>query len=96
MRSRKSCTAAQAEVNYDVLAGRDGGAKLYSRLGWLAAGAWEHDGPPTQGMREIAELLDAEFAEQREALERVLQTDLAEFNAQAEQIELPHVIVPED
>jgi photosystem II stability/assembly factor-like uncharacterized protein len=86
----------RAEVDYDVLAGRDGGAKLYSRLGWLANGAWEHDGPPTQGMREVADLLDAEFTDHRRALDDALRTDLAEFNAQADTIDLPHVIVPED
>ena len=84
----------RAEVNYDVLAGRGGGAKLYSRLGWLAGGAWEHDGPPTQGMREIADVLGSDLAEQRGELDRVLEQDLAEFNAQAAKIELPFVIVP--
>ena len=86
----------RAEVGYDILAGRDGGAKLYSRLGWLANGAWEHDGPPTQGMLGIADLLHGELLGQRGMLEITLQVDLAEFNAQAEKIELPHVIVPED
>ena len=86
----------RAEVNYDVLAGRDGGAKLYSRLGWLAHGAWEHVGPPTQGMREVADLLEADLAEQRGALDRVVQIDLQEFNARAATIELPFVIIPED
>jgi hypothetical protein len=85
-----------AEVNYDVLAGRDGGAKLYSRLGWLASGAWEHDGPPSQGMREVASQLETEAKEQQAALDRVLQMDLADFNAGAARIDLPFVIVSED
>jgi len=86
----------RAEVSYDILAGRDGGAQLYSRLGWLASGAWEHDGPPTQGMREIADRLEADHDEQRRALDRVLQVDLADFNARAAEIDLPFVIIPED
>jgi hypothetical protein len=85
-----------AEVDYDVLAGRGGGAKLYSRLGWLANGAWEHDGPPTQGMREVAAELAGVFTEERDALDRVLKSELAEFNAQAARIDLPFVIVPAD
>jgi hypothetical protein len=75
----------QAEVNYDVLAGRDGGAKLYSRLGWLASGALDHDGPPTQGMTEVAADLAREMAEQESALARLLSEDLASFNATAEE-----------
>jgi hypothetical protein len=86
----------QAEVAYDILAGRDGGAKLYSRLGWLASGAWEHDGPPTEGMKEVADRLESEFDEQRGALDHVLQVDLADFNARAAKIDLPFVIVPAD
>ena len=85
-----------AEVNYDVLAGRDGGAKLYSRLGWLANGAWEHDGPPTQGMLEVAEVMGSDLAEQLGELDRVMEVDLADFNAQAAKIELPFVIVQEN
>ena len=40
-----------AEVSYDILAGRHGGAQLYSRLSWLFEGAREHESAPTQGMR---------------------------------------------
>ena len=39
---------------------------------------------------------DPDLAAQRGALERVLESDLAEFNAQAAKIDLPFVIVPED
>ncbi len=48
-----------AKVVYDVLAGRDGGAKLYHQLVPLYAWAQSADDAPTQGMRERhAELLN--------------------------------------
>jgi hypothetical protein len=47
-------------------------------------------------MREIADQLETEVAEQRGALDRVLEVDLADFNARAARIDLPFVIVPED
>jgi hypothetical protein len=81
-----------AEVGYDVLAGRDGGAKLASRLGWLAAGALHHEGPPTQGMREVADELARHLAEQERALDRLLAVDLAELNSQAAGLGLPFVL----
>jgi hypothetical protein len=83
---------SQAEVDYDVLAGRQGGAKLASRLGWLAGGALDHEGPPTQGMREVAADIARGVAEQERALERWLEEDLAAFNAAAARLGLPHVL----
>ena len=72
--------SVEAEVSYDVLAGRTGGAKLYSVIGFLARTALEHDGPPTQGMRTVAEESSAAFAAHRKALENVMSADLVEFN----------------
>jgi photosystem II stability/assembly factor-like uncharacterized protein len=69
-----------AEVAYDVLAGRHGGAQLYSRLSWLFEGTREHDGPPTQGMLEVGAELTEELASQRQALQEVLDTGLEEMN----------------
>jgi hypothetical protein len=83
-----------AEVNYDILAGRDGGAKLYSRLSWLLGGADEHDGPPTQGMREVAAALAAELAAAEAKLAGLLEEDLPRLNAVAEQLELGFVLAP--
>ena len=83
-----------AEVNYDVLAGRHGGAKLYSRLSWLFVGAGDHDGPPTQGMREVAAELGEELAGQEAALEALLSGDLAKLNALAEELGVPYVLSP--
>ncbi|CAN5150746.1 hypothetical protein BH24PSE2_BH24PSE2_07140 [soil metagenome] len=73
----------EAKVDYDILAGRGGGAKLYSRYGWLFYGALDHQGPPTQGMREVRVELDRELAAQRAALDRVLREDLAQLVATA-------------
>jgi photosystem II stability/assembly factor-like uncharacterized protein len=81
-----------AEVDYDVLAGRTGGAKIISRLGWLAGGALDHEGPPTQGMREVAAEIAAALAQQEHALDRLLAHDLAELNAQAAGLGLPFVL----
>lgn len=80
-----------AEVNYDILAGRDGGAKLYSRLSWLLWGADEHDGPPTQGMREVAAELAAELAVEEAKLETLKAVDLARLNALAADNGVPYV-----
>lgn len=90
----KALHSPGAEVNYDVLAGRDGGAKLFSRLGWLASGALEHDGPPTQGMTEVWAEISSELAAQEAALARLLEEDLAAFNSAAERLGLPFVVTP--
>lgn len=83
-----------AEVGYDILAGRDGGAKLYSRFGWLADGALPHDGPPTQGMRDVAALLSAAMDAQLQRLDRVLTVDVRQLNDQARRLQIDYVRVP--
>lgn len=80
-----------AEVDYDLLAGREGGAKLYSRYGWLTGTADDHEGPPTQGMREVAELLGQELAVQQRALDELISNDLARLNALAAERGVPYV-----
>ena len=62
----------RAEVSYDILAGRHGGAQLYSRLSWLFEATRDHERVPTQGMREVGAEMAAELAEQRSALEEIL------------------------
>jgi photosystem II stability/assembly factor-like uncharacterized protein len=84
----------QAEVDYDVLGGRQGGAKLYERLGWLVTGATSHEGPPTQGMREVAATIAGELAAQEAAFARLMGPDLAELNAAAAALDLGFVIAP--
>ena len=61
-----------AEVTYDILAGRHGGAQLHSRYAWLFEGAREQEGPPTQGMREVMARLDGELAKRRAEVETLL------------------------
>ncbi len=83
-----------AEVGYDILAGRSGGAKLYSRLSWLMMSAADHDGPPTQGMLEVGAGLRAELATQEAALEQLVSVNLADLNELAAERSVPYVVVP--
>jgi len=82
-----------AEVGYDILAGRDGGAKLLSRYGWLAGGAHGHAGPPTQGQREVAATLRRVLEEQEAALAAVLD-EVRALDDRAAQAGIPFVSVP--
>jgi photosystem II stability/assembly factor-like uncharacterized protein len=84
----------QSEVDYDILAGRQGGAKLYSRLAWLLMGADDHDGPPTQGMLEVGADIASELAVQEAALDELLSGQLAELNALATELAIPCVLAP--
>jgi hypothetical protein len=86
----------QAEVNYDILAGRHGGAKLYSRLAWLALGADGHDGPPTQGMLEVAAALAEELGEVELELKQLAEGAVAQINEQARELELDAIVIPEN
>jgi len=83
-----------AEVSYDVLAGRYGGSKLYSRLAWLFSGSEDHDGPPTQGMREVAAEIGEDLAAQEAALDTLLSGELAKLNEMAGERAVPYVVVP--
>ena len=84
-----------AEVDYDVLGGRHGGAMLYSRLSWLFMTSGAHDGPPTQGMREVADAIEAELVEQESTLDAVVSGDLAQLNKLASELALPYVLAVE-
>ncbi len=84
-----------AEVDYDVLGGRHGGAKLWSRLSWLFNSAREHDGPPTQGMTEAGAELATELAQQASALDALLAEDLARINDLASELSIEYVLTPE-
>lgn len=82
----KSLYNPNAKVNYDILAGRDGGAKLYSRTGWLYRTAMDHNGPPTQGMREVNAEQAALYEQSRGALARLVSEDLEQLNDLAEEL----------
>jgi len=85
-----------AEVDYDILGGRHGGAKLYSRMSWLFTGAaGAHDGPPTQGMEEVAAELLQELSAQEAVLDGLLSVGLAELNDSALELAVPYVITPD-
>ncbi|MEM6531211.1 MAG: glycosyl hydrolase [Myxococcota bacterium] len=64
--------AREARVSYDVLGGRNGGAKLFSVIAFLAGNSLDHEGPPTRGMVEIAEDAAEELAAQQAALREIL------------------------
>jgi hypothetical protein len=83
-----------AEVDYDILGGRHGGAKLYSRLSWLFDIASQHDGPPTQGMVEVAEELATGLEKQETVLDRLVEEDLARLNALAQEKGVPYIVTP--
>ena len=82
-----------AKVNYDILAGRDGGAQLYSRLGWLYRTALDHDGPPTQGMREVNSELAALHEQSKAALARLIDEDLKQINDLAQELGTKYVTI---
>jgi len=81
----------EAEVNYDVLGGRHGGAKLGTQLQWLAGSSADHNGPPTQGMIEVYTAIRAQRRVLESRLEAVIDGDLAELNARARAQEVPWV-----
>jgi hypothetical protein len=80
-----------AVVLYDVLAGRQGGAKLYSRYGWLYALAIDQNGPPTQGMTEVDAELLVLYREAKDELEQILNEDITQINALASELGIKHV-----
>jgi hypothetical protein len=80
-----------AEVTYDILAGRGGGAQLHTQLVWLFLIAREHEGPPTEGMRSRARELNAELEALEEQLDGLLAGGLARLNALARERSIPYV-----
>jgi hypothetical protein len=81
-----------AKVNYDILRGEHGGAKLYSRYGWLYTSTMDHSGPPTQGTtevgKELTDLHDQSIAE----LERILSEQIAQINSLAAELGVDYVV----
>jgi photosystem II stability/assembly factor-like uncharacterized protein len=85
----------KSEVDYDVLAGRDGGAKAAAKLNWLAGGAASHEGPPTQGMVDVAERVKKTITDQEAAFKRVILEDVSALNEAARQSQLPLIKPPD-
>jgi photosystem II stability/assembly factor-like uncharacterized protein len=81
-----------AKVNYDILRGEHGGAKLYSRYGWLYRSSMDHNGPPTQGMTEVNAELTALHDESIAELERILSEDIARINSLARELGIDYIV----
>jgi len=81
-----------AKVNYDILRGEHGGAKLYSRYGWLYGSSIDHKGPPTQGMSEVDAELIAIYEEAKSELERVLSEDIGRINSLAGELGVDYIV----
>jgi hypothetical protein len=79
-------------VNYDILRGEHGGAKLYSRYGWLYRSSMDHNGSPTQGMTEVNAELTAIHDESIAELERILSEDIARINSLARELGIDYVV----
>jgi photosystem II stability/assembly factor-like uncharacterized protein len=84
----------KAEVVYDVLAGREGGAMTYSQLSPLFSDIQNSDYPPTQGQLEQMEETFGELAGLEKQIAQLRDVELAKLEAQADALKLPHVIVP--
>jgi photosystem II stability/assembly factor-like uncharacterized protein len=84
----------EAEVSYDILAGRGGGAQLYSQLAPLYSATLEGDGPPTQGMREVAAGYRERLTAYRAELDTLIAEDLARLEEQAAALDLGWVLLP--
>jgi photosystem II stability/assembly factor-like uncharacterized protein len=80
-----------AEVNYDILGGRQGGAKLYSRFGWLYNTTLDHSGPPTQGSVEVNAELSALHDQAKAELERILDEDIQRLNSLAGELGVRYI-----
>ena len=85
----------EAEVVYDVLAGRNGGAKLYSQISNLYTDVQSSDFAPTQGQRGQLEENLADLSAIEGELRALRSGELAKLEAEATSLGLPRVIVPD-
>ena len=84
----------EAEVVYDVLAGRKGGAKLYSQLAVLFSDMQSSDYEPAQGQLDQLQENLADMQQVEAQLKAMRAQDLAQLEAQATALGLPRVILP--
>jgi photosystem II stability/assembly factor-like uncharacterized protein len=84
----------EAQVGYDILAGRHGGAKLYSQLAFLYEGNTSSDYPPAQGLREGFDAAIAELHKRQGELTALRQGELAQLEQQVAAAGLPRFILP--
>ncbi len=83
----------KAEVSYDILA-QKGGARLYSQLGGLYEIVKSGDGPPTQGMVELAADLEKELEIHTAQFENIKREDLGKVNDLARKAQAPIIWIP--
>jgi hypothetical protein len=84
----------KAKVVYDILA-QKGGAKLYSQLIFLFEAVAVGDGPPTQGMKELAADLEKELNELTAEFDQVRTADVPQLNELAKSLSAPTIWIPE-
>jgi hypothetical protein len=83
----------KATVTYDILA-QKGGAKLYSQLSALLDFASEGDGPPTQGMKDLAEQLETELGAYADEFLKAKTEDVGKLNELARKLKVPMIWIP--
>jgi hypothetical protein len=84
----------KAEVVYDVLAGRQGGAKLYSQIAPLYSDIQTSDYAPTQGQSSELEADLVEKVALEGEIAALRKGELAKLEEQLRAANLPHVLVP--
>ena len=84
----------EAIVNYDILSGRGGGAKLFSQLAPLYSTISDSDHRPTQSMLDRADVLLAELAQREAAIQALRSNELATVEAEAEKLGLARILMP--
>ncbi len=77
-------------MTYDILA-QKGGAKLYSQLGGLFNFNSAGDGPPTQGMKDLADELEKELNGYEVEYQKVKMEDIAKANELARKLNAPMI-----
>jgi photosystem II stability/assembly factor-like uncharacterized protein len=84
----------KAEVVYDVLAGRFGGAQLYSQISPLYSDIQTSDYAPTQGQSSELEADLAEKARLEGELAALRNGELAKLEGQLDAAKLPRILTP--
>ncbi|HWT14898.1 MAG TPA: glycosyl hydrolase [Patescibacteria group bacterium] len=84
----------EAIVNYDILSGRGGGAKLFSQLAPLYSTISDSDHRPTQSMLDRADILLAELAQREAAIQALRSNELATVEAEADKLGLARILMP--
>jgi hypothetical protein len=90
----RSFANPKAEVVYDVLAGRFGGAQLYSQIAPLYSDIGNSDYAPTQGQSEELEADLAQKAQLENDLAALRSGELSRLEQQLAAANLPRVLVP--